>query len=787
MTSFSIRCPSMWSRFGFFCVLLLLVSLSFDNVRVSAAKIKGTARPPPPPEAPPSAKSSSQQFEAEVSKMLDILINSLYTNKAIFIRELISNANDALDKVRIAQLTERRDSPNKDGVVPSMDIRVRQDGDQFVIRDGGIGMTQEELGRNLGTLGKSGTKAFMEHLKSSATDSSSLIGQFGVGFYSVFLVAERVKVASKHDNSDKQYVWESTGDGSYMIYEDPRGNTLGRGTEVILTLKDDTKDFRNENMLRKEIFGYSAFVQYPIFLFESAPTPEDATAEDLDENGVYKKYVRVNDVPPVWHRPIGTIDDEDYIQYYRSTVGDVNEPLYWSHFKVEGAVDFTSLLYIPSKADRDDFSEDLNLKNIKLFVRRVFITDEFRDLLPRYLNFIKGIIDSDDLPLNVSREQLQESRTLAVIRRKLVRKALTMLGEVHEQDEAFVLDADTGNWTSNFDVRPGNRRLPEPSYAKLWEQFGRHIRMGILEDQSNRSRIARLLRYRSSLSGDSLISLQTYVSRMKEGQEAIFYFSADTVEKAQRSAVVQDALARNVEVLFFVDPIDEFLVSNAPEFAGRRLVNIGAGTGEEVHGMSNRTEAEKVLDDLRTAKFQPLLDRLHDLFGRNDVAKVAVSRRTNIKDAFVVTSEDPLKTARMFHIMKSQTMNHGETYGERAMRVLEVNHRHPVVVDLLERFTKDPNDRLARDIAWVLYDSASVESDFGVKDSGAYAKRLNRLLRTAVQLAPNDELLPPDDDNYDVEAELEARRAAAAAQEAATAAEIEAELNEEPGEDISDL
>lgn len=759
------------------CVLSLCFSSYSPAVRVSSYDV------PSIPESP-SGGTETYGYQAEVSKMLDILINSLYTNKAIFLRELISNANDALDKARIRSLTVASEPVNQHGKHPTMEIFVRQDDDQIVITDGGIGMTKEELQNNLGTLGRSGTRAFQEHLKSVGSDSTNLIGQFGVGFYSVFLVAERVKVASKHEESEKQWVWESTGDGNFIIYEDPRGNTLGRGTEVIITLKEETEDFRNENTLRKEIFGFSAFVQYPIYLYESHPIPEGISKDQLDADGRYRAFKRVNDVPPVWFRPIGTVSDHDYSYYYKNTVGDFHEPLYWSHFKVEGAVDFTSLLYIPSVADIDDFSEDFNLKNMKLFVRRVFISDEFRNLLPRYLNFIKGVIDSDDLPLNVSREQLQESRILMIIRRKLVRKVLGMIAEVQEQDDALVYDPETKTYNSTMEIRPGNKRLSSPQYPTLWEQFGKHLRMGILEDQNNRARIARLLRYQSSLSEGKLISLQTYIGRMRENQKSIYYVAAESVEKAERSPLVADARARNLEVLYFLDSIDEFLVLRAPEFAGRKLINLGAGNQDELYNTDATEDRERVLRDLREKRFAPLLTRLQKLFGEKDVGEVMVSRRLNSKEPFIVTSSDRSVTARMANIARSQTMNQ-ITDITTPSRILEINHRHPLVVDLLNRFTADPNDRVARDVAWLLYDSASVEADFGVTDSVAYVRRLNRVLRLASALPPNDELLPPDDDMYDVEQELEARRLAE--EEAALAEEREGDAVEGKEEESGDV
>eukprot|EP00796_Vickermania_ingenoplastis_P000848 gene848-485_t len=435
----------------------------------------------------------------------------------------------------------------------------------------------------------------------------------------------------------------------------------------------------------EEIFQYSAFVQYPILLYQQEPKPANVTKDQLDALGNYRTYVRTNDVAPVWFRPIGDVQPEEYTHYYKTTTGDYHNPMYWSHFKVEGAVEFTSLLYIPGE------------------------------------------------------------------------------------------DPDTGNWTNNFDVRPGNKKLDQPMYTKLWEEFGKHLRMGILEDQANRARIARLLRYKSSQSEGKYISLQTYIERMKEDQNAIYYLSSDSLEKAERSAIVSDATARGIEVLFFTDPIDDFLVMRAPEFAGRRLVNLGAGGEAEFHKNEKKSDREKVIEELREAKYAPLMSRLQKLFGEKDVGRVILTKRLHTKDAFIITSLDASMTARMMKIMKTQTMAQmSELENQQPVRVLELNYRHPLVQNLKERFEKDPNDRVARDIAWTLYDSASVESEFGVKDSAAYAKRLNRLLRTC---------FPPDDEEYDVEAVLEARAAEAAAAAAAAEAEKDEDihqLNEEP-------
>lgn len=385
-----------------------------------------------------SNKGTPIGFETDVKKMLDILINSLYTDHKIFLREIISNASDALDKIRFLYLTNPKDPKNDAGEAPTMDIRLRVDRDKrlFILRDGGVGMTKEELQKNLGSLGTSGTKKFLEKMKDN--QDSNLIGQFGVGFYSVFLVSDRVRVASKSDDSDKQYVWESTGDGTFYIYEDPRGNTLGRGTELELELKKDADMFLELDKIKDIIHRYSEFIHFPIYIetikVEKVPKKKDETADakpedeaEVKEESEEKKeeefdhvqkkdWELVNENKPIWLRKASEVTEEEYNKFYKALTKDYEDPMYFTHFSAEGEVEFRAVLFIPGRAPYNVFDTSASHNNIRLYVRRVFITDEFKDLLPRYLNFIKGVVDSDDLPLHVSREVLQDgpsySRTL---------------------------------------------------------------------------------------------------------------------------------------------------------------------------------------------------------------------------------------------------------------------------------------------------------------------------------------------------------------------------------------
>lgn len=692
-------------------------------------------------EAPSNSEGDSKgkpiSFQAEVSKMLDILINSLYTNRAVFLRELISNGSDALDKIRLLYLTEPKSPKNKDGEAPSLDIRVTIDSENksLILRDGGIGMTKKELEEHLGSLGASGTKNFIDKLK--ATKDSNLIGQFGVGFYSAFLVADRVRVASKSDDSDKQWVWESDGNGHYFVYEDTRGNTLGRGTEITLEMKPDAMEFLDQKNLRDIVHQYSEFVHFPIYL------QHDNSSELVNEN------------KPIWTRKPSEVTKEEYHKFYKSLTRDYNSPMHYSHFSIEGEVEFKAVLFIPSQATQDMFiNNEKTRDNIKLYVRRIFITDEFRELLPRYLNFIKGVVDSDDLPLNVSREVLQESRILRVIKKKLVRKALGMIAEIAENDarlkekqkteeEEKTTESKVEETTENATTTEDGKTKEEPLYPKFWEQFGKHIRLGIMEDANNRVRLAKLLRYVSSKSNGTLVSLQEYTDRMKPNQKGIYYLSGDSVKKMMSSPHIEEALKRDVEVLLMTEAIDEYVVNQVQDFANKKLLNLAKDSVQ----FEEQTDKEKAIEKMRIEKYKPLTDRLTTLFKSQNVRKVVLTKRQS-SEPFILSTQESDLTPRMVSIMNQQALSSVQTMPY--VRVLEVNYRHPLVRELLKRFEVDPKDTVAIDVAWVLLGTANMQSDFPVGDQAMYAKRVSRLLRGRVGLAENDELLPPDDDEYDV-------------------------------------
>ncbi|KEG13879.1 lipophosphoglycan biosynthetic protein [Trypanosoma grayi] len=707
----------------FIALIVMAVATADDSPQSPQTETKSTEAAAK--EGAAAEKGAPISFQAEVSKMLDILINSLYTNRAVFLRELISNGSDALDKIRMLYLTAPKEPVNKDGEVPTLDMRVSIDSERkaLVLRDGGIGMTRAELEEHLGSLGTSGTKRFVERLQESK--DANLIGQFGVGFYSAFLVADRVRVASKSDDSDTQWVWESAGDGQYYVYPDERGNTLGRGTEITLEMKPDALEFLNSDNVRKIVHQYSEFVHFPIY------AQKGDTWEIVNEN------------KPIWTRKPSEVTQEEYYKFYKALARDYRNPMHYSHFTVEGEVEFSSVLFIPEEASQDIFINNENTRdNIKLYVRRIFITDEFRELLPRYLNFVRGVVDSNDLPLNVSREVLQESRILRVIKKKLVRKALAMISEIAEND-ARLKENPASAAEGEGDDTAAEKKAKEPVYPKFWAQFGKHIRLGILEDANNRGRLAKLLRYVSSKSNGTLVSLQEYVDRMKPRQKGIYYLTGDSIKKMKQSPHMEEALLRDVEVLFMTDAIDEYVVGQVQDFANKRLYNLA----KDSVLFEEQTDREKAIEKKRGEKYQPLIDRLARLFKSSDVRKVILTKRQS-SEPFILSSQENDMTPRMVSIMNQQAISSAQPM--RYTRVLEINYRHPLVQQLLTRFQEDAKDQLAVDVAWVLFGTASMQAEFPVTDQALFAKRMGRLLRGRMNLTLDEGLLPPDDDEYDI-------------------------------------
>ena len=706
--------------------------------------------------------SETFEFQAEINQLMSLIINAFYSNKEIFLRELISNASDALDKIRYESLQNKEilnDNSNFE-----IKIRADKENNKLIIEDNGIGMTKEDLQKCLGTIANSGTKQFIQNI--GKTKDMNLIGQFGVGFYSSYLVADNVKVTTKHNN-DKEYIWESSANGNYTITE-TENQELSRGTIIELTLKDDAKEYLDVDRIKDVIKKHSEYIQYPIKVYtqktkeeeieikESNEVEEENKNENDDEVKIeddkeseekpkekktekitktYYEYDQVNTQEPIWVKPTSEITDDEYKQFYKSLTGDYGDPMKYKHISVEGAVNFKALIYIPAHAPMNLFHMERERKDVKLYVKRVFITDDCENLVPQWLNFVKGVVDSDDIPLNVSREMLQQNKYMKLIKKSLTKKIIEMIEEIKNESD--------------------------DEYMKFFLSFGKNIKLGLHEDTQYEDKLIELLKFRTSKSDNKYITFKQYTENVKEQFEKevevspcdeckcencdeetkkeccekaekkiekvleqkyknIYYIVGEDLDSVQNSPFVQGFTKYGLEVVYMTEAIDEYLMKRLTQYHDFKFVNIcnndvDMSAYKEIDNEKENKEHEKLIEFL-----QKTLDK--------KVNKIKISNRL-VDVPCMITTDNFGWSANMERIMNSQVL--GDNQMKQFMissKTLEINIEHPIIKNIENSIGNEKREVGIKDVIQLMFDGALLSSGFSIEKPQEFVNKLNRMI-----------------------------------------------------------
>ncbi len=634
---------------------------------------------------PVAENKETLSFQTEVKQLLNLMIHSLYSHKEIFLRELISNASDAVDKLRFESLN------NEALLEGSADMQVRitfdKDAKTVTIADSGIGMGRDDVISNLGTIARSGTAEFLSKMSGDQKKDAHLIGQFGVGFYSAFIVADRVEVMTRRAGTDKAegVHWDSKGDGEFSIETIEKDD---RGTTIVLHLKSEALEYADGYRLRSLVRKYSDHISVPVQMLKDVAGVED-DAEDKPAETEVPEWENTNSATAMWTRPRTELNDEEYQEFYRHISHDFADAVTWSHNKVEGKLDYTSLLYVPAKAPFDLWNRD-TARGLKLYVQRVFIMDDAEQFMPLYLRFIKGVVDSNDLSLNVSREILQKDQAVESMKTALTKRVLDMLGKLAKKD------AD--------------------AYQIFWDEFGQVLKEGPSEDFANKEKIAGLFRFNSTTSEDAKqsVSLAAYVERAKPEQDKIYYLCADNLDAAKASPHLEIFRKKGIEVLLLTDRVDEWMVGHLSKFNDKTLQDVARGSLDL--GSIDSEDDKKAVETAET-ELKPLLERIGALL-KGEVQAVRVTNRLTDSPACLVVGEDDMG-AQMRKIMESvgQAVPDNKPF-------LELNPEHPVI----ERLNREADEALFEDLTWLVYEQARVAEGRQLKDPSGYVRRINKLM-----------------------------------------------------------